>query len=178
MKRMCALALSLLLFGCSDMSMPEISNPFASSTQVTQVFYDEFPDVPIPSDMSVDRSRSLVSVTPEGVKIGLVTAEGRYEMASLTAATIHNMNGQGWTLRSVVNGPRVMQVYEKDNRVAAIYFYPQTASVAMEQWVALRLPDGMLPTGGAGASSATPYSSQPQAGYGNTGGAGTTALTQ
>lgn len=173
MKFMCAVALSLLLFGCSDMSMPTISNPFASSTEVTQVFYDEFSDVPIPSDMSVDRARSLVSVTPEGIKIGLVTTEGRYELSSLTQAMIHNMNGQGWTLRSVVMGPRVMQVYEKDNRMATIYYYPQTASVAMELWVALRLPDGMLPMSG-GAASPSSYPMQPQDGMD----LGTTSLSQ
>lgn len=175
MKHMCAIALVLLLSGCSDMSMPAISNPFASSTEVSQVFYDEFPDVPIPSDMSVDRVRSLVSVTPEGVKIGLVTTDGRYEMTSLTTAMIHNMNGQGWTLRSVVTGPRVMQVYEKENRVAAIYFYQQTTTVAMELWVALRLPDGMLPLGGSTMTPATPYSAQPQGDYSDP---GATPLTQ
>lgn len=166
MKLLCALVLTFALVGCADMNMPEISNPFATATDVSQVYYDEFPDVPIPSDMSVDRGRSLVSVTPEGVKIGLVTTEGRYDMASLANATIHSMNGQGWSLRAVVNGPRMMQVYEKDQRVAVCYFYKQTATVAMELWVALRLPDGMLPpSGGVMGGSAVGSGTPPPASY-------------
>lgn len=142
MKRLCILLLGLgLLTGCADMN---IENPFASSTDVSQVYYDEFPDVPIPADMSADRKRSWVSVTPEGVKMGLLTTEGRYDLPSLATATIHNMNGQGWSLRAMSNGPRIMQVYEKDNRIAVVYFYSQTTSVAMELWISLRLPDGVI----------------------------------
>lgn len=155
MKRLCALLLGLgLLTGCADM---DIQNPFSSSTDVNQVYYDEFPDVPIPADMSPDRSRSWVSVTPEGVKIGLLTVEGRYDLASLATATIHNMNGQGWSLRAMGNGPRILQVYEKDNRLAVVYFYAQTTSVAMEMWLSLRLPDGVI------SSSSTPV--MPSGGY-------------
>lgn len=163
MKNLFICMLALFLSGCADMNM-NIQNPFASSSDASQVYYDEFPDVPIPGDMQPDRSRSWVSVTPEGVKIGLVTTEGRYDMASLATATIHNMTGQGWGLRAMSSGPRIMQVYEKDNRVAVVYFYKQTTSVAMELWLSLRLPDGVVTSnmsspmsGSAGAPAGGAY---------------------
>lgn len=169
MKQFFACLLAVCLCGCADMN---IQNPFATSTDVSQVYYDEFPDVPIPSDMTVDRSRSWVSVTPEGAKIGLVTTEGRFDLASLATGTIHSMNGQGWGLRAVSNGPRIVQVYEKDNRVAVVYFYNQTTSVAMELWVSLRLPDGVVTSGAPAASSYAP----PVSGGGSYSGSGAVPL--
>lgn len=155
MKQFFACMLAVCLCGCADMN---IQNPFATASDVSQVYYDEFPDVPIPADMKVDRSRSWVSVTPDGTKIGLVTTDGRFDMASLANATIHSMNGQGWGLRAVSNGPRIVQVYEKDNRVAVVYFYNQTTTVAMELWVSLRLPDGVVSSGAAASTFAPPAS--------------------
>lgn len=146
-----ALMLGLLLSGCADMN---ISNPFSSTPSNPGDFYfEQFPDIPIPRDMDVDRSRTLVSVSADGTKMGLLTAEGRVEILSLATAMIHNMVNQGWTLRAVVNGPKSVQLYEKDNRYAILYFYDQTTKAAMEIWVATRLPDGMIPTlSGSGQS--------------------------
>ncbi len=136
----CLLAV-LVLQGCAL----GIDNPFSSpGTDVGEVYYDQFPDIPIPRDLTVDRSRSLVSSTVDGAKVGLVTAEGNVEMLSLTSAMAHNMTGQGWALRSATTGPRMMQIYEKDNRYAVLYYYEQTLSAAMEMWVGTRLPEGAL----------------------------------
>lgn len=145
------LLLALVLQGCADLG---IDNPFASgSSDVNEVYYDQFTDIPIPRDLTVDRSRSLVSVTQDGAKVGLVTSQGRVEMLSLTSAMIHNMSGQGWALRSSTTGPRMMQVYEKDNRFAVLYYYEQAMSMAMEIWVGTRLPDGVLPVPSTGGTS-------------------------
>lgn len=134
------LLLALVLQGCADMN---ISNPFVSSTaNANEVFFDQFEDIPIPRDMDVDRKRSFVSVTPEGIKIGLLTTEGRVDMVSLAGAMAHNMAQQGWAIRSRATGPKMVEVFEKNNRVVVLYFYEQTASTAMEIWSAIRLPDG------------------------------------
>lgn len=178
----CAL---LFLQGCADM---DISNPFGSSTtDANEVYYDQFVDIPIPRDMDVDRKRSLVSVTPEGTKIGLITTEGRVDMASLSNAMAHNMAQQGWSIRTKVSGPKMVEVFEKDSRVAVLYFYEQTTSTAMEIWAAIRLPDGFVSPNqpGAGTLGGDPYGSSPNMGAGgaggynpNTSGSGTMPLTQ
>ena len=140
----CGLILALGLSGCADMN---IANPFDTSPSNPNDFYfEQFTDIPIPRDLSVDLARTFVSVTADGTKIGLVTTKGRVEQLSLSTAMINNMVNQGWSLRSMVNGPKSLQVYEKDGRFAILYFYEQTMSTAMEIWVSTRLPDGMVPT--------------------------------
>ncbi len=135
----------MFMSGCTA-----LRNPFeTTATDVSDVYYDEFPDVPLPRNMVVLRDTSLVSVTQEGAKIGLLTTEGNYDMSSLATAMVHNLTGQGWTLRAMLNGRRMMQVYEKDSRTMTLYYYPQLTTVAMEIWMALRLPDGVLPSGGS-----------------------------
>ena len=50
----------LALSGCAELN---ISNPFETkSSDGSEVYFDQFPDVPIPRDMSVDAKRSLISV--------------------------------------------------------------------------------------------------------------------
>lgn len=145
---------ALVLQGCADLG---IDNPFSSGTSdVSEVYYDQFTDIPIPRDLSVDRSRSLVSVTRDGAKVGLVTAQGRVEMLSLTSAMVRNMSGQGWTLRSSTTGPKMMQVYEKDSRYTVLYYYEQAMSTAMEIWVGTRLSEGTVPEFSTGGSYAAP----------------------
>lgn len=164
---------ALALPGCADMN---ISNPFESTRDVNEVYFDQFPDVPIPSDMSIDRSRSLVSVGPDGTKVGLLTAEGRVERLSLSNALIQNMSKQGWSLRGLVAGNKTLQLYEKDNRYAVIYIYDQLASAGMEIWLATRLNEGAISfgnTGGVAGGSGQPsfnlapgQGSQPASGSG------------
>lgn len=144
-KYCCLLALMLLLQGCADMG---ISNPFdkqSTTTSINDVYFDEFQDVPIPVDMSVVADQSTISVTPDGTKVGLVTAKGRVDKLSLTTATIHSMGKHGWSLRGMVRGPRTMQLYEKDSRYAVCYFYEDVLSqVLMEIWVVSTLSDGAV----------------------------------
>ena len=178
------LVLSVLtasLAGCADMG---ISNPFASSTtNANEVYFDQFEDIPIPRDMDVDRKRSFVSVTPEGTKMGLLTAEGRVDMVSLSGAMAHNMSQQGWAIRSRVSGPKMLEVFEKNNRMAVIYFYEQTTSTAMEIWTAIRLPDGFTVTttpveGGASSYGGGSTYGGSTSGGSSTGASGSVPLTQ
>ena len=56
----------LPLSGCAELN---ISNPFETkSSDGSEVYFDQFPDVPIPRDMSVDAKRSLISVAQDGTK--------------------------------------------------------------------------------------------------------------
>ncbi|MFQ9489752.1 MAG: hypothetical protein ACLR0N_01255 [Bilophila wadsworthia] len=142
----------LPLSGCADLN---ISNPFETkSSDGSEVYFDQFPDVPIPRDMSVDAKRSLISVAQDGTKTGLITVEGRVDKPSLANAMILNMNRQGWNLRGAAIGSKTMHLYEKGERYAVIYYYEQTTTAAMEIWVMTRLADGVLPTMGNGGAAA------------------------
>ena len=142
----------LPLSGCAELN---ISNPFETkSSDGSEVYFDQFPDVPIPRDMSVDAKRSLISVAQDGTKTGLITVEGRVDKPSLANAMILNMNRQGWNLRGAAIGSKTMHLYEKGERYVVIYYYDQTTTAAMEIWAMTRLADGVLPTMGNGGISA------------------------
>lgn len=151
MRALCCLLLACLLLPISGCAELNISNPFEKKTaDGSEVYFDQFPDVPIPRDMSVDAKRSLISVAQNGTKTGLITAEGRVDRPSLANAMITNMNKQGWQLRGAAIGSKTMHLYEKGDRYAVIYYYEQTTTAAMELWVMTRLADGVLPTMGSG----------------------------
>ena len=136
------LGLTLALAGgCAGI---EFTNRFSSTSDVNDVYYSKFPDIPIPSDMKSDIGETLVSSTPNGVKVGLETFSGRVESASLASAMTHNMMPQGWILRGQVTGKRTMQLYEKDGRFAAIYLYDGMMNTTMEIWVLYNLDGAPL----------------------------------
>ena len=151
------LGLTLALTGgCADL---EFSNPFSSTSDVNDVYYSKFPDIPIPSDMKSDIGETLVSSTPNAVKVGLETFSGRVESSSLASATTNNMTPQGWVLRGQVTGKRTMQLFEKDGRFAAIYLYDGMMNTTMEVWVLYQLEgSSSAPAFSIGAPGAAPGS--------------------
>jgi hypothetical protein len=132
---------SFLLTGCVA---PDIPNPFASTSDVSDVYLSQFPDIPIPADMKSNSKNTLVSTTPDGIKIGLETFTGRVQAPSLANAMIHNMSRQGWSLRGSVTGNRTMQLHEKEERFAVIYLYESALNTTMEVWIVNRLPGGLF----------------------------------
>lgn len=152
LSRICVACLTAVaLAGCADLNIP---NPFSSTSDVNDVYISQFPDVPIPADMKSVPKNTLVTPTQDGTKMGLETFEGRVEAASLANAMIHNMSRQGWSLRGSISGKRTMQLHEKDQRYAILYFYDQTMTTAMEVWVLNRLSESML--GGMGTTFSLP----------------------
>ena len=146
----------LPLSGCADLN---ISNPFETkSSDGSEVYFDQFPDVPIPRDMSVDAKRSLISVAQDGTKTGLITVEGRVDKPSLANKPLHHRRCQARRYRQHQQdgaiGSKTMHLYEKGERYAVIYYYEQTTTAAMEIWVMTRLADGVLPTMGNGGAAA------------------------
>ncbi len=137
----------VLLGGCAEIGVP---NPFTPApASVNDVYYSQFADIPIPNAMKTVPTNSLVTPSQSGQKVGLETFEGRVELPSLANAMIHNMARQGWSLRGSMSGKRTLQLHEKGDMYAVLYFYDQTISTAMEVWVLNRL---------SGSPSFVPYS--------------------
>lgn len=148
--RLLALIAIFLLTACSSMG---ISNPFDSTSDVNEVYFDQFPDVAIPYAMSVDQERTLITTAPDNTKSGLLTVTGRVERTSLSNAMVHNMNKQGWTLRGMTSGDKTIHIYEKNQRYAVIYFYEQLTKSAMEIWIANRLNENAALNGSNNSGS-------------------------
>lgn len=134
------LTLALSLTGCAEI------NPFSSPANPEATVYSQFSDIPVPKDMSTNANRTFVNYGQDGTKVGLETLEGRISSLTLTRVMITNMLRDGWSIRATSSGSsRYVQLYERDNRYAVIYYYDQTTSYAMEIWVATRLADGAVP---------------------------------
>lgn len=154
--------LLFLLASCSSIGF---ENPFETSAtssdrSAAETYMAQFEDVPIPSDLKVERSRSLVTTAQNGMRVGLVTVSGRVEINSLNNAMVNNMSNNGWALRGSSSGSKTMQIYEKPERLAVIYTYEQTIDTIMEVWVVQRL-DGSVSSG----SSYAPPASQDTGNY-------------
>lgn len=154
-----ALSATLLIVqGCSSTSIP---NPFepAPPANVNEVYFGEFRDVPVPSDMSEQTKYTAVSQNADGSKSGTQVFEGRIDRQSLVNAMIHNMTRQGWALRSVFRGQRSVLLFEKGDRNAIIGITDGQAYSTMEVWVTQRLADGAGVASGAGTASEGTYPS-------------------
>lgn len=169
MRRMLVILLAVTLAALSGCAVQDL-NPFSSRPlNPGEVVYSQFSDVPVPRDMTTDQRRSFISYSQDGTKNGLETLEGSFDMTSLTRAMINNMMRDGWSLRGTSSGAsRHVQLYERDNRYAILYFCNQTASVAMEVWVMNRLAEGAYqppaePAGAAPDYAPPPSSSTPGA---------------
>lgn len=166
MHRTLVILLALAAVALSGCAVQDL-NPFSTrSLNPGEVVYSQFSDVPVPREMTTDQKRSFISYSQDGSKNGLETLEGGFDLISLTRGMINNMMRDGWSLRATSSGAnRHMQLYERDNRYALLYFYEQTASTAMEVWVSNRLAEGAyqppLDPVGSGTPGYTPSSSAP-----------------
>lgn len=104
----------LLLNAC--VSNMNIENPFSSTTNVSNVYVSQFPDVPIPADMKPDPKNTITTISSNGDKIGKEVLTGRVEHNSLGAAMAHNLRNQGWFMLGIVQGKSTLQLYNKNAR--------------------------------------------------------------
>ena len=150
----------LMLQACADMfnnstSSSPATEPVAAAPSET--YFDQFSDIPIPSEMSVDRKRSLSTTTQDGMRIGLITVTGRVDVLSLNNAMIHNMARSGWALRAATTGTKTMQIYEKGLQYCVIYTFEETFTTVMEIWGAQRLGDSYSAAAASGPSSSSSF---------------------
>lgn len=129
----------LLLAGCASDST--IVNPFASSEPASgsNYFFSEFPDIPIPNDMSESRTDTFVTFAPSGIKCGTQCFSGRLESVSLMNAMRRNMASNGWTLRSVLRAKESSMVFEKPDRIATFQISDGLVFTDMRLFVSSRL---------------------------------------
>lgn len=157
------LAAALMLTGCSAGDF-EIKNPFEQPS-LTEAYFSQFRDVPIPAPMTSLTKESYVTVGHDGGRIGLESFEGRVAQDSLASIMMQNMAKSGWQLRGSSAGMRAIQLYQKEPHYAVIFFREGILQTTMDVWmvnnvsvdIMTLIPDAQT-AGGAGALSGTPSS--------------------
>ncbi len=151
--------LLILVLGLTACGM---ENPFSSDTSSSgsDYYFDGFPDVPIPSSMSIERGETAIATAPGGIKAGVEQASGRVEVASLTSVMSRNMSRNGWTLRSAFRSAKSVMVFEKHDRICTVYIEDGTFTTTMQIFVTMKLAEGdtnfnnfSTPTTGTGGTS-------------------------
>lgn len=133
------LAGMLLLTGCA--SDGSIKNPFASSESFPagSCYFSEFPDIPIPNDMSESKSDTVITIASSGTKYGVQRFTGRVEAVSLMNSMRRNMADNGWTLRSLLRSKESVLIFEKPDRMAVLQINDGLVSTEMRISVSSRL---------------------------------------
>jgi hypothetical protein len=104
-----------------------------SASPVTTV--REFPDVPIPKELTLDEKESFLYMTP-GLATGLMVYNGNVDYDSLVHFFNDTLAAHGWRIRATLKYPRTMLFYQKENRVCLITMRTTTLNVHVEIWVA------------------------------------------
>lgn len=141
----CFGALFVVVAGCA--SDGSFQNPFASNeaAPTTSYFFSEFPDIPIPNEMSESRSSTFITFAPSGVKCGVQLFSGRVEVVSLMNTMRRHMASNGWTLRSLLRAQESVLTFEKPDRIASFQISDGLIKTEMRVFVSSRL-EGDSPT--------------------------------
>lgn len=149
-----AMALVLALAACSTLenkSSSSSSSPAQVSKQTSMGSYQDFEDVLIPKDMSLDDKSSFVIQTVN-FKSGILTYTGRVDPISLANFFEANMAQDNWKQRSKMRyQTRTLMVFEKTDRDCIVNIEDRTFNTHLEVIVAQRL---------SSSASSTPSSSQ------------------
>ena len=144
MRRYIVAALLLLSFSlgaCFPSATDGGADPISSGLNY---YYDAFPDVAIPREMSPDKKDTYVTFTSTGIKVGTLRVSGRVDLASLVSAMRGHMQRDGWNLRSVFQSSRSLMIFEKADRMCSIYISENLLTTEMLLFVSGRLADGAL----------------------------------
>ena len=157
----------LLAFAAGCAADGSLVNPFGDDTPPPAMpyFFDEFPDVPIPNEMTKVAENSFLTYAGDNTKCGVVHYKARVEAGSLIASMRANMASQGWVLRSFLRGKQSVMTFEKDSRACTITISDDTIYTNMMIFIAPRLSGDTGDVGivvGPAAKTATSGSSAKQ----------------
>jgi hypothetical protein len=120
----------LALCGCASWF-----SSFSSQESVGSVYYADFPDVPIPSEMRQNTGRSQVGKSSGGNAIGYLEFSGSVAWDSLVNACASNLTRDGWSVMGLFRGERSLIVADKRDRVCVISIFDGFPSTTMSVWV-------------------------------------------
>ena len=122
---------ALALAGCAEL----FSSSSSSQEGTAEVYYADFPDVPIPSEMELRAGSSQVSKSAGGGVFGYLEFSGSAAWDSLVNACASNLTRDGWSVMGLFRGERSLIVADKMDRVCVISVVDGFPSTTMHVWV-------------------------------------------
>ncbi len=123
--------LSLVLGGCAEL----FSGSSSPEEGAAEVYYADFPDVPIPSEMELRSGQSQTSKSSAGNVYGYLEFSGSVAWDSLVNACASNLTRDGWSVIGLFRGERSMVVADKMDRICVISIVDGFPGVTMGVWV-------------------------------------------
>ena len=145
--------LSLALGGCFGSGSDSGSDPLSAGLNY---YYDEFPDVAIPREMTPEKKETFITYGADGAKLGTLLVSGRVDLPSLVTAMEGHMQRDGWTLRSVFRSTHSLLIFEKPAKMCSMYIGEGMMDTRMLVFVSPKLADGALQYSVPAATSMEP----------------------
>ena len=123
--------MALTLGGCAEL----FSSSSSGQEGTAEVYYADFPDVPIPSEMELRAGSSQVSKSANGGVFGYLEFSGSVAWDSLVNACASNLTRDGWSVMGLFRGERSLIVADKMDRVCVISVVDGFPSTTMHVWV-------------------------------------------
>ena len=136
--RIPALFLTVALLAClasACAEAPSFLQPKPASESADQASRDFFSDILVPEDLNFDKDKSFF-FEAGSFRAGTLFFSGYVEINSLREFFTKAMPRDGWKLKSVFNGPKMLILFEKEKKVCVIEIYEETVSTRVEIWVA------------------------------------------
>ncbi|MGQ9654265.1 MAG: hypothetical protein ACUVXD_09400 [Thermodesulfobacteriota bacterium] len=126
------------LTGCESMRH---ALGMGEETPLPAARYYDFPDVLVPTQLSVDPKGSVV-YEAGGVKYGILLFSGRVEVESLVEFFRSSMTKDGWTFVSSVKFSRILLNFAKPDRTCQVLIWDKTLTTEVEVMVHPLKPTG------------------------------------
>lgn len=133
----------LILSSCASQSTPP-PNPVSSQQQAagttsaippTQPLFYDFPDIPIPQELSLRRDDSYVYQEGQ-LRAGFLTLRGRVDLASLINFFQLALPREGWKPKGGFSYRRSVLIFEKPGKTCVINLYEKLFYTYAEIYVA------------------------------------------
>ena len=126
------LALMVLFTGCTKTIQTE---PDVEEGPIPLVTIREFPDIPIPNELTLEEKESFVYMTPE-FATGTLVYTGNVEYNSLVRFFDETLAKNGWQLQASLKYTRTLFLYQKESRICLVTMRTMPLNVRVEIWVA------------------------------------------
>jgi len=133
----------LVMSSCASQSTPP-PNPVSSQQQAagapstvpaTQPLFYDFPDIPIPQELSLQRDDSYVYQEGQ-FRAGFLTLRGRVDLASAVSFFQLALPREGWTSKGGFRYLRSVLIFEKPGKTCVINLYEKLFYTYVEIYVA------------------------------------------
>ncbi len=149
------IVISLLVIGMMGCAQIKRISPFSHPSDNSTISYTngyekstsyDFPDIPIPKELKLDVSRSIVFESPR-VKLGVLVYKGRVDALSLFEYFVKKLPEYNWKLRSYFKYGRYIVLFSKQDKDLVIRIKDKGFTTEATLWVVPRTKEGIDSSG-------------------------------